>query len=101
MEVPTKQEFEELQREVAALNGLVKQMSAVRVNVEWVSLDVAAIVLNCSQRTVSRLIKDNQLSILKTNRKVRVGLASIRSYLAKNKYEPAIVEARINSLYGA
>lgn len=101
MEVPTKQEFDELKKEVQALRQVLKQMSEARTNVEWVSVEVAAIILNYSERTVWRLMKANQLTVLRHGRKVRVGLNSIRAYLLKNKYEPALVEARINSLFAA
>lgn len=101
MEVPTKQEFDDLKREVQALRTVLQQMSAARANVEWVSVEVAASILNYSNRTVWRLMKNNELTVLRHGRKVRIGLNSIRAYLLKSKYEPAIVEARINSLFAA
>ncbi len=101
MEVVTKQEFDELKKEFDLLKTMMRQVLAAKVTVEWVSVEHAAILLNYSKRTVWRLMKANQLTVLRHGRRVRVGLNSIRTYLLENKYEPAIVEARINSLLAA
>lgn len=99
MEVPTKQEFDELKKDFDSLKAMMHQILAAKVTIEWVSVEVAASILNYSERTVWRLMKANQLTVLRHGRKVRVGLNSIRAYLHKSKYEPAAIEARINSLF--
>lgn len=101
MEVPTKQEFDELKREVQTLREILSRISAARSNIDWVTVEVTATILSCSQRTVWRLIKNNQLTVLRHGKKVRIGLDSIRAYLRHHKYEPAAVEARINSWLAA
>jgi len=101
MDVPSREEFEALKQELATVKSLLNQILAARVTVEWVGIEVAEIILDCSGRTIYRLIKKNELAILKTGKKVRIGLSSIRAYLLKNKYQSAVVEARINSLLSA
>jgi len=96
--VPTYEEFQALQRKVEAMEKMFNQVMSAKVSVEWVGVDVAKIILKTSRTTVWRLIKNGELSVLKTKKKVQIGLNSIRAYLLKNKYEPAVVEARINSL---
>lgn len=98
MQVPSLEEFHALQKEVADLKNIINRIIGARVTVEWVSVEVAQNLLDCSRSTVSKLTKNNELGILKTGKKVRISLNSIRAYLLKRKYEPTAVETRINSL---
>ncbi|WP_374758848.1 helix-turn-helix domain-containing protein [Runella salmonicolor] len=98
MEVPTMQQFQALEGKVSELLDIVGQIQSARVSVEWVSCEVAEILLNCSRTTVWRLAKSNQLSVERKGNSVRFGLDSIRKYLIGKRYHPAAVESRINSL---
>ncbi len=101
MDVPTMQEFTKLRDDFAEVKQLVKQMIQVRVTVEWVGIEVAEILLNCSKRTIYRMVERNELATIKRGRSVRYSLNSIRAYLKKGQYTPEAIEARINSLFAA
>ena len=101
MQVAPLEKVNALELRIKALEDMLNQIMSAKVSVEWVGMETAEVILNVSRTTIWRLIKRNELAILKTGRKIQVGLNSIRAYLLKNKYEPLVVEARINSLLAA
>ena len=98
MEVPTIEQFRELQKTVHELQTMMEHMQRKQVHVEWVSYETAQILLNCSRMTIYRLVKRNELAVENRGRSVRFSMASIRAYLLSKRYTPESVELRINSL---
>lgn len=101
MEVPSMEEFLNLKDEVEGLKKLVLQLHASKISVEWVRVDVATSILESSKTTLWRLTKNGEIGYEKRGHTIRYNLESIRQYLIKNRYDPAVVEARIKSLFSA
>ncbi len=99
MQVPTIEEHLELKAEIMLLKSQMAQLMTARIKEEWVCVEVAQKMLNCSTTTLWRLGKDNKLSVQKTGRKKRIGVQSIRSYLESCRYHPAAIQARIEQYY--
>lgn len=95
------EEFLNLKDEVEELKKLVMQLHASKVSVEWVRMDVAISILGCSKTTLWRLTKNGEIGHEKRRQTIRYNLESIRQYLIKHRHDPAVVEARIKSLFSA
>lgn len=99
MEVPSIEDFLTLKAEVAALKKQISQLSVERNMAEWVSVEVAEKMINCSRTTIWRLVKGKKLAIEKNGRKVRIGVNSIRQHLINCRYEPATAQTIINKYF--
>ncbi len=95
------EEFKKLRNDFESLKKIVLQMNDAKVSVEWVSYEVAEVILDCSRTTIWRLCKKGEIATENRGRSVRFSLQSIRLYLKSKQYTPEIVEARINSVYSA
>ena len=95
------EEFLNLKDEVEELKKLVLQLHSLKVSVEWVRIDAATLILDCSRTTLWRLTKNGEIGYEKRERAIRYNLESIRRYLIKYRHDPAVVEARIKSLFSA
>lgn len=99
MDVPSMTEFEQLKADFLDLKKLVTQMHEAKVSVEWVRVDVATEILKCSDTTLWRLCKNGEIAYEKRKRSIRYNLESLRAYLLKHRHHPAVVEARIRSIF--
>jgi excisionase family DNA binding protein len=99
MNVTTQEDFEKYvlktDARIANLEALVR-LAATPVKTQWVSIEVAQLILDVSRSTIYELRKSNRLAFQQTNRKVKISLQSIRDYLAQNRYDPTVIELTIN-----
>lgn len=99
MNVVTQTEFDEFARMMTSrIEDLEAQIKAAStpIKTQWVSIEVAQMILGVSRSTIYELRKSNKLAFQQTNRKVKISLQSIRDYLAQNRYDPAVIELTIN-----
>lgn len=99
MNVTTQEEFEKYvlktDARIANLEAMFR-VASTPIKTQWVSIEVAQMILGVSRSTIYELRKNNRLAFEQTSRKVKISLQSIRDYLAENRYDPAVIELTIN-----
>ncbi len=66
----------------------------------YVTVEEAVFLLNTSERTIRRMIKDKKFKVLRLDRCVRIDLDDINEYNARKPHEPHPILARLQTMQG-
>ncbi|GAB3552928.1 helix-turn-helix domain-containing protein [Spirosoma fluminis] len=95
MEVPTKEEFNQLKEQLCACQRDLKLVMGLLTGQQWISREQAMTALDVSKTTLWKLTKLNQIAHRHEGRKILYEVFSVRSYLEKQKIDPTAVDQRL------
>ncbi len=65
---------------------------------QYVTVEEAVVLLNLSERTVRRMIKDEKFSVIRAKHSIRIDLDDINAYNARKPHEPHPIQTQIDQL---
>ncbi len=76
-----RSEFNAQQQQLLALAQEIALLHRLLGGLEWLTVEQAAVILKCSESTVSRLVKSKELPAKRDGKSVRIRLAAVTAYL--------------------